>query len=60
MLIVEADGRETHGTRKAFEDDRRRDVLLTAAGWTVLRFTWRQLTCEPDWAARMISRALGR
>ena len=43
-LIVETDGRKTHRTRKAFEADRRRDQLLAEAGYTTLRFTWRQMT----------------
>jgi uncharacterized protein DUF559 len=42
-LIVETDGYETHGTRSAFEEDRRRDRRLTLAGWDVVRFTWRQV-----------------
>jgi very-short-patch-repair endonuclease len=42
-LIVEIDGWETHGTRAAFEADRRRDAALQAGGAKVLRFTWRQL-----------------
>ncbi len=42
-LIVELDGRATHGTRRAFEDDRERDRLLAAAGWRVVRVTWLQL-----------------
>jgi very-short-patch-repair endonuclease len=40
-LIVETDGFETHGTRAAFEADRARDAALQAAGFRVLRFTWR-------------------
>jgi very-short-patch-repair endonuclease len=40
-LIVESDGYETHGTRAAFEADRRRDAALTAAGYRVIRFTTR-------------------
>lgn len=59
-LVVEADSRESHGTRKAFEEDRRRDNELRAAGWAVLRFTWRQMTAEPEWVARMIGQAPGR
>jgi very-short-patch-repair endonuclease len=43
-LIVELDGYAHHGTRAAFEADRRRDRKLIAAGWTVLRVTWRDLT----------------
>jgi restriction endonuclease-like protein/putative AbiEi antitoxin of type IV toxin-antitoxin system len=42
-LAIETDGYETHGTRSAFEDDRRRDQLLAMAGWRVIRFTWRQI-----------------
>ena len=39
-LVVELDGYETHGTRAAFARDRRRDRLLEAAGFTVIRVTW--------------------
>jgi predicted transcriptional regulator of viral defense system len=42
-LIVEIDGFGTHGTRHAFERDRERDRRLLAAGWRVVRLTWRQL-----------------
>ncbi len=53
-LIVETDGHRTHGTRQAFERDRRRDQRLTLAGWRVIRVTWRQLTREPDQVAAML------
>jgi hypothetical protein len=39
QLIVETDTYATHGTRHAFEHDRRKDAALAAAGYTVLRFT---------------------
>jgi hypothetical protein len=42
-LIIELDGRAVHGTRRAFERDRRKDRLLQADGWRVVRITWRQL-----------------
>ena len=42
-LIVETDGWQAHGVRTAFERDRWRDGKLTAAGWRVMRITWRQL-----------------
>lgn len=58
-LIVETDG-GTHRTRKAFEADRRRDQLLAEAGYTTLRFTWRQLTTEPERVARTITAVLKR
>ena len=42
-LIAELDGFETHGTRAAFEADRAKDRALQAAGYRVVRITWRQL-----------------
>jgi len=42
-LIVELDGGRAHLTRSAFETDRERDRRLQAAGWRVVRVTWRQL-----------------
>ena len=59
-LVVETDGRESHGTRRAFEHYRRRDVELGAAGYRVMRFTWRHLTREGDWVARTVLDALAR
>jgi very-short-patch-repair endonuclease len=56
-LIIELDGYETHGTRQAFENDRRKDRKLTAAGWTVIRITWRDLDDPEALAAEL--RALG-
>jgi very-short-patch-repair endonuclease len=46
-LIVELDGREVHGTARAFETDRERDRLLLADGWRVMRLTWRQVRDDP-------------
>jgi hypothetical protein len=46
-IAVETDGHKTHGTRQAFENDRRRDQRLIAAGWRVIRVTWRQLNQRP-------------
>jgi predicted transcriptional regulator of viral defense system/very-short-patch-repair endonuclease len=40
-LIVETDGWRTHRTRAALESDRAKDAALTAAGYRVVRFTWR-------------------
>jgi very-short-patch-repair endonuclease len=53
-LIVEVDGYAFHRAPAAFESDRERDVTLTALGWRVLRFTWRQLTDRPRWVAEKI------
>jgi very-short-patch-repair endonuclease len=46
-VVVEVDGFAAHGHQAAFERDRGRDNKLIAAGYIVLRFTWRQLTHEP-------------
>jgi REase_MTES_1575 len=46
-VIVELDGRATHDTRQAFEADRARDRVLQAAGFRVIRITWRQLHATP-------------
>ena len=39
-LVVETDGWASHGTRRAFVSDRRRDRRLRLAGWETCRFTW--------------------
>jgi hypothetical protein len=46
-LIVELDGRNVHDTHQTFESDRARDRILQAAGFRVIRITWRQLHESP-------------
>lgn len=55
-LVVETDGWQDHGTRRAFEDDRARDVVLAQRGLRVVRFTWRQVQREPDAVADALRR----
>jgi hypothetical protein len=57
-LVAETDGRETHATRRAFEEDRRRDQLLMLAGWRVVRFTWRQVVETPTDVERTLASLL--
>jgi very-short-patch-repair endonuclease len=57
-LIVELDGHATHATAAGFERDRARDRALHAAGWRVVRITWRQLHEEPAAVARDLERLL--
>ena len=53
-VIVETDGAATHLTRTAFEEDRKRDQRLTAAGYRVVRFTWRQVIDDPASVVRTL------
>ena len=48
QVAVELDGRDTHGTAMAFERDRERDRILQAAGWRVVRITFRQMRLGRD------------
>ena len=47
-LVVEADGRRWHTRASDFEKDRARDNRLQAAGYKVCRFTYRDLTDDPN------------
>jgi hypothetical protein len=47
-VVVMLDGNRGHRTRAQIEKDRRDDLRLRAAGYTVLRYTWDQITKEPD------------
>ncbi|MFM9878349.1 MAG: endonuclease domain-containing protein [Rhodoglobus sp.] len=42
-LVIEVDGAEYHTDREQFESDRHRDALLSAIGYRVLRFSYRQV-----------------
>ncbi len=55
-LIVETDGWATHGTRRAFVGDRRRDRRLRLLGWDPIRFTWFEIEHEPgEVAAELVA-----
>ena len=57
-VLVETDGWDTHGPRRAFEDDRARDADLIALGFVVLRFTWLQIARTPARVAARLAAAL--
>jgi very-short-patch-repair endonuclease len=59
-VVVETDGWATHGWRAAFEDDRARDAALLAAGWRVLRVTYRRLRREPMVVAAQLAAVLAQ
>lgn len=54
-LVVELDSRAAHATPHAFEADRARDRALVAAGYRVIRITWRQLHDDPHRIAEQLS-----
>ena len=58
-LVVEVDGYKFHGDRFAFESDRRKGAALVAAGYRVIRVTYRQLKDEPLAVIGAIALALG-
>jgi very-short-patch-repair endonuclease len=59
-VVVEVDGFAAHGTREAFEHDRRRQNALVNAGYVVLRFTWRDLVERESAVVDEIRHALDR
>ena len=50
-LVGELDGFQSHGTKRAFRADRKRDRRLLAASYRVVRITPDQLTKEPTQVA---------
>ena len=48
-LVIEVDSREFHDDPKAFERDRRRDLLLKALGFEIVRVSYAQVM--GDWSS---------
>ncbi len=57
-VVVETDGAGTHQTPVAFQRDRHRDQLLSAAGYRVARITWDQMRRELDAVIARIGQTL--
>ena len=57
-LVVEIDGFAFHSSSRTFERDRRRDAALTAAGYRVVRVTWRQIEDEGEAVLARLAMAL--
>jgi very-short-patch-repair endonuclease len=60
MVAVEIDGWAWHVDQDRFVGDRRKQNALVRAGWTVLRFTWHDLTRAPRSVVAQIVAALER
>lgn len=59
-VAVEVDGWAWHVDVERFRHDRRKQNTLELAGWTVLRFTWHDLTQRPEQVLTEIKSALAR
>ena len=57
-LAIEIDGWAWHHNPERFQEDRRRQNALVAAGWTVLRFTWADLVERPEQVLATVVRTL--
>lgn len=59
-IAIEIDGFAFHSDAVAFQRDRTRQNDLVANGWTVLRFTWQDVTARPSWVLAQVRAALRR
>ena len=59
-LAIEVDGRAFHTDRRTFQRDRTRQNRLMNAGWTVLRYTWEDVTQRPERVIAEIETACSR
>ncbi len=57
---IELDGRDVHSMPRALYNDRARQNALTSLGWTILRFTWTDVTRNRDTFVATVAAALGR
>jgi very-short-patch-repair endonuclease len=53
-IVIEVDGHGVHSTPEALAADLERQNRLVLLGWTVLRFTWKQVVKQPDVVARTV------
>ncbi|MCW2529599.1 MAG: hypothetical protein JWM76_4459, partial [Pseudonocardiales bacterium] len=54
-LAIEIDGWAHHSDVDRFRGDRTRQNALVSLGWTVLRFTWADLTERPEYVLATIA-----
>jgi very-short-patch-repair endonuclease len=57
-VVIEVDGMAYHVDADRFQHDRTRQNTLTTAGWTVLRFTWNDLTNRPEYVINKLRQAV--
>ncbi len=59
QIAVELDSGAAHGGWAASKRDRRRELALRAQGFLVARYTWEQVTRQPDAVIADLRRLLG-
>lgn len=59
-LAIEVDGWAWHSDTDRFRNDRRKGNALVTAGWTLLRFTWHDITERPAFCVAQVRQALER
>ncbi len=59
-IAIEWDSRRWHGGHDAFEQDRERDRSALLHGWSVYRFTWKDVTERPEHVVETIRSAIDR
>jgi hypothetical protein len=57
-IAIEIDSWAWHTDVQRFRTDRYKGNALVGAGWTLLRFTWHDLTNRPDYVVAQIRAAL--
>ncbi len=57
-LAVEADGEIWHNNPQKIQSDKNRDVSISRQGWTILRFTDKEITKQPKDVAMVIKQAI--
>lgn len=55
MALIETDSEEYHMDPVSFQRDREKQNRAQMLGWTVYRFTWRQLVDDPDSVREVIA-----
>ncbi len=59
-LAVEWDSRSWHQRRSEMRNDRKRDRDAVRHGWVVVRFTWEDVTSDPQTVSESVSAILSR
>ena len=60
MTIIEVDGLAKYADPAEWQREKERQNRLVAGGYTILRFTWADITRRPDQTAGQVRRALRR